>query len=115
MHLPNWSRGCFKAAATSGAKPDLAFNLDEARPVAFLLHIPQRLFAAFGIMVDTTGDEPAHFFVGKDQIVGAVDAHAKFLAGPFDELDEIPIANIHKSLRHRVPEINLPMQTITEK
>ncbi len=51
-------------------------------------------------MVNPTRDEPAHFVIGKDQIVGAVDAYAKFLAGPFDELTEIPIDNIHRFLRH---------------
>jgi hypothetical protein len=112
--LPSWWRARFDAAARSSAKPDLPIDLDEARSVAFCPHVPPCLFTAFGIVVDSTGDEPAHFFIGKKSGHGRHLCSRQISRG-FDELNEIPIGNIHGVLRLRVPEANLLMQTIAEK
>jgi hypothetical protein len=95
MRLRSWWRALSEAGAPSGAKPDLAVDLDKARPFAFLAHTPQCLFPAFGIVIYAASNQPAHLLIGEDQIVGAIDTHAEFLARPFDQLNEIPIGDFH--------------------
>jgi hypothetical protein len=42
-------------------------------------------------MVDATGYKSAHFLIREDQIVGALDAHAEFLARSLHKLKEFRI------------------------
>jgi len=56
------------------------------RDPALIADVPQRLFAAFGIMIYAPGDEAAHLLISKNKVVSVVQTHAERFACPLDEL-----------------------------
>lgn len=54
-----------------------------------------RHFSAFRIAVDAHRDEAANFLIEKDPIMRFLDADAKLLARPFNQLNEVRVPKAH--------------------
>ena len=71
-----------------------------------MAHVPQRLFAAFGIVIDAPADEEAHFLIVKNEVR---EAYSKLTPNLSRVRSTLPVVEVCNKNLIRSP--NSPAQT----
>src|SRR5438046_2108731 len=77
------------------AKSDAIALANEPRSFALVPNVPESLFAAFLVVIDAPRHQSAHLLVRENDVVRPINADAKLLPRPLDQLNEVSVLEFH--------------------
>ena len=83
------------ALAVAPAEADAVTILNEARSLALMPQVPERLLPALFVVIDSPSDEPPHFVISENHVVRFIYGDAELLARPLHQLDEVSVLELH--------------------